>query len=232
MEVIKINSYQRPIRVLVVDDHTLFRSGLKMLLEKEEDIVVTGDASSAEEALEYFNNSTLDLVLMDIGLPGMDGLEATRKIKEREPEAKVLVLTMYDDEPYLLKALEAGASGYLLKETASDELVSAIRRAMDGEMIVHPYLVKVLVKEVLGDNKEGRGESSGSDSLTEREKEILKYISLGYTNQELADHLVVSVKTIEKHKANIMEKLNLDRRYQLVNYAIKHGLVSLNEITE
>lgn len=232
MGVMKIKKKRKPIRILIVDEQTLFRSGLKMLLEKEEDIVVAGDVSSAEEALDYLKSSKCDLVLMDTGLPGMNGLEATRKIKEREPEKKVLILTMFDHEPYLLKALEAGVSAYLLKDIAVDELVSAIRRAMDDEVIVHPSLVKVLVKEVLGEKKEVSGESSGSNVLTKREKEILKYISLGYTNQELAELLMVSVKTIEKHKANIMEKLNLARRYQLVNYAIKHGLVSLNEITE
>jgi len=227
--VIIISEAGKKIRLLVVDDHTLFRSGLKMLLEKEEDIVVVGDAASAEEALEIMKNNNLDLVLMDIGLPGMDGLEATRKIKEQEPHMKILVLTMYNDDPYLIKAFEAGASGYLLKESAAVELVSAIRRTMDGEMIVHPSLVKVLVNEVLGEKKGSREAQQGRDVLTNREKEILKYISLGYTNQELAERLVVSVKTIEKHKSNIMEKLNFNRRYQLVNYAIEHGLINTDE---
>ncbi len=224
-----ISEAGKKIRLLVVDDHTLFRSGLKMLLEKEEDIIVVGDAASAEEALETMKNNNLDLVLMDIGLPGIDGLEATRKIKEREPRIKILVLTMYNDDPYLIKAFEAGASGYLLKESAAVELVSAIRRTMDGEMIVHPSLVKVLVNEVLGEKKGGREAQQGRDVLTSREKEILKYISLGYTNQELAERLVVSVKTVEKHKSNIMEKLNLNRRYQLVNYALEQGLINTDE---
>jgi len=227
--VIIISEAGKKIRLLVVDDHTLFRSGLKMLLEKEEDIIVVGDAASAEEALETMKNNNLDLVLMDIGLPGIDGLEATRKIKEREPRIKILVLTMYNDDPYLIKAFEAGASGYLLKESAAVELVSAIRRTMDGEMIVHPSLVKVLVNEVLGEKKGGREAQQGRDVLTSREKEILKYISLGYTNQELAERLVVSVKTVEKHKSNIMEKLNLNRRYQLVNYALEQGLINTDE---
>ncbi len=224
------------IKILIVDDHTLFRSGLKMLLEEESDMRVITDVASAEEALEVTKSNHVDLVLMDISLPGIDGLEATRQIKELRPDLKVLVLTMHDDEPYLIKALETGASGYLLKESATTELVSAIRKTMQGELIVHPSLVKVLIKEVVGDKegseKDGPGKSgggAGEDILTEREKEVLRYISLGYTNQEIADKLVVSVKTVEKHKYNIMEKLNLNRRYQLVNYAIEHGLLNLQE---
>jgi len=227
--VIIIKEAGKQIRLLVVDDHTLFRSGLKMLLEKEDDINIVDDVASAEEALEALKKNDLDLILMDIGLPGMDGLEATRKIKEREPGIRILVLTMYNDDPYLIKAFEAGASGYLLKESAAAELVSAIRRTMEGEMIVHPSLVKVLVNEVLGDKKEDRGAQQSGAVLTQREKEILKYISLGYTNQELAERLVVSVKTIEKHKSNIMEKLNLNRRYQLVNYALEQGLINFDQ---
>ncbi len=229
-----MNEDSEVIRVLVVDDHTLFRSGLKMLLEKEADMRVVADVASAEEALEMIKSNQLDMILMDIGLPGIDGLEATHRVKELIPEAKIIILTMYNDEPYLLKALEAGAAGYLLKETATTELVSAIRKAMQGELIVHPSLVKVLVNEVIGEKGESKDKGphkngKKNDILTEREKEVLKYISLGYTNQEIAENLVVSVKTVEKHKYNIMEKLNLSRRYQLVNYAIAQGLVSLQE---
>ena len=195
-----------------------------MLLEKQEDMKVVAEAANAEEAFSAFKNHEIDLVLMDIGLPDMDGLEATKRIKELQPDAIILVLTMHDDEPYLLKALKENVSGYLLKEAASTELVNAIRSAMEGETVLHPSLIKILVEGTL---EKREIKNSGEKELTGREKEVLRYISLGYTNQEIADKLIVSVKTIEKHKYHIMEKLDLKRRHELVQYAIKEGLINL-----
>lgn len=216
------------IRVAIVDDHTLFRSGLRMLLEKQEDITVTGELANAENITQFLEQQKTDVILMDISLPGIDGLEATQQIKKEYPETKVIILTMYNEEPYLFKALKANASGYILKEAASTELVSAIRTVASGETFIHPSLVKVLVDEAI-DKKEDKTENGKKEVLTEREKEVLHYISLGYTNQEIADKLIVSVKTVEKHKYNIMEKLNLNRRHELVQYAIKHGLVDFSD---
>jgi len=223
-----VTEQKQKIKVAIVDDHTLFRSGLKMLLEKQEDIVVTGELGSAENITQFLQQQQTDVILMDISLPGIDGLEATQLIKNEFPDAKVIILTMYNDEPYLFKALKANASGYILKEAASTELVSAIRTVASGETFIHPSLVKVLVEEAV-DKKEEKVENTKQDILTEREKEVLYYISLGYTNQEIADNLVVSVKTVEKHKYNIMEKLNLHRRHELVQYAIRQGLVDFSD---
>ncbi len=221
----KISS--KTVDVLLVDDHALFLSGIKALLEKEEIVGEVKEAKSAEEALEMLNEYRVDVVLMDIGLPGMDGITATQFIKEKQPFIKIIMLTMHDDEPYLFKAMEANASGYILKEAASTELVSAIHDVMEGEIVIHPRLVKVLVK---GARKESEGEVSGTGNiLTEREKEVLQYVCLGYTNQEIADLLIVSPKTVEKHKSNIMEKLNLTRRHELVRYALENGLVNLGK---
>ncbi|NLC11242.1 MAG: response regulator transcription factor [Firmicutes bacterium] len=216
-------------RILIVDDHTLFRSGLKALLEKEEDLVIVAEAENAEEAMKKLSeNSNINLILMDIGMPGTDGLETTCRIKKEYPEKKIIVLTMYDDEPYLLKAMESGASGYVLKEAATTELVNAIRTVMQGELAIQPSLIKILVENALGSSA---GNESTSDKkeevLTEREKEVLQHVALGYTNQQIADLLVVSVKTVEKHKAHIMEKLKLKERHQLVDYAIKKGMLKL-----
>ncbi len=216
------------ISIMLVDDHTLFRSGLKMLLEKQNDMAVVSENASATAAIQALAKEKADLVLMDIGLPDLDGLEATRLIKKQYPELKIIVLTMHNDEPYLLKALEAGASGYVLKEAASTELVSAIRSVMKGEMAIHTSMVKVLVSKALGGGSEPA--SGQKDAvLTKREKEVLHYVGMGHTNQEIADILIVSIKTVEKHKAHIMEKLNLRRRHQLVDYAIKNGYLDFSQ---
>ena len=202
-------------------------SGLKALLEKEDDIAEIWEASDAEEALEIVDDNQVDVVLMDIGLPGMDGIKATEIIKEKQPFTKIIILTMHDDEPYLFKAMEANASGFILKEAASRDLVSAIQKVVEGEIIIHPTLVKVLVKGTW--QNKGQDDSREDEVLTEREQEVLRYICLGYTNQEIAELLVVSPKTIEKHKSNIMEKLKFKRRHELVRYAIEKGLVTLGE---
>jgi len=202
-------------------------SGLKALLEKEDDIAEIWEASDAEEALEIVDDNQVDVVLMDIGLPGMDGIKATEIIKEKQPFTKIIILTMHDDEPYLFKAMEANASGFILKEAASRDLVSAIQKVVEGEIIIHPTLVKVLVKGTW--QNKGQDDSKEDEILTEREQEVLRYICLGYTNQEIAELLVVSPKTIEKHKSNIMEKLKFKRRHELVRYAIEKGLVTLGE---
>ncbi len=220
------------INVMMVDDHTLFRSGLKALLEKEEDIGSVVDTANAEEALEALEQHQVDVVLMDISLPGMDGLEATEHIKEKQPYVKIIVLTMYNDEPYLVKALEANASGYLLKEAASTELISAIRSVMEGEMVIPPSMVKALVSGTIKGKEGGNQGGHGEDPLTEREKEVLRYICLGYTNQEIAGLITVSTKTVEKHKSNIMDKLDVQRRHELVRYAIENKLVNMQDLQE
>ncbi len=213
------------VHIIIVDDHALFRAGLKMLLEKQSEFNVVCECDNIDTVVQNLRESDISLVLMDISLPGMDGIEAARRIKEEFPSIKIIMLTMHNEEPYLVKALEAGASGYILKEAAGTDLISAIHTVLGGDIAIHPPMVKYLVNGTLKENKESAG-GAKNEILTEREKEVLNYISMGYTNQEIADILIISVKTVEKHKANIVEKLNLTRRYQLVEYAINHGIIS------
>ena len=215
------------MRILIVDDHTLFRAGLKKLLESQKGIDIVAEASSAEEAMTLLKEYEVDMVLMDIILKDMDGLEATRLIKQEYPGIKIIVLTMHTNEPYLLKALNAGAEGYVIKEAATTELAAAIHSVMEGEINVHPSLMRILVNKAI-ENKKSQGKDlTDEEILTKREKEVLHYICLGYKNREIANMLVISIKTVEKHKEHIMEKLNLKHRHELVEYAIKKGLVSL-----
>ncbi|MDW7728722.1 MAG: response regulator [Dethiobacteria bacterium] len=217
-----------PIQIMIVDDHTLFRSGLKMLLQREKNISVVAETASAVEARELLKSQAIDLILMDITLKDMDGLEATKIIKQEYPDIKIIILTMHKDEPYLLETLKAGATGYVLKEVATTELATAIRTVMEGKINVTPSLMKILVNKAINGSSEHENDSTQKKGiLTNREKEVLQYICLGYTSQEAADILVISVKTVEKHKEHIMEKLNLKRRYQLIEYAIKEGLFTL-----
>ncbi len=222
---------------MLIDDHALFRSGLKMLLEEEKgEMKVTAEAAAAGEAIQLLEKEEVDVVLMDISLPDTDGLDATRLMKELKPELKIIILTMHDDEPYLIKALEAGASGYVLKEAASTELVSAVKTVMEGDITIYPKMVKTLVHEALREKKNGRGGQKGkgdngwgSETLTEREEEVLHYICRGHTNREIAEILHISVKTVEKHKEHIMQKLNLKRRHELIHYATEKGLLTFKE---
>ncbi len=218
---------------MIIDDHTLFRSGLKMLLEEERDINVVAETASATEALELLKKQAVDLILMDITLKDMDGLEATRRVKQEYPDIKVIFLTMHNDEPYFLEALKAGASGYILKEAATTELASAIRTVMEGKINIDPALMEVLVTKAISENPEQQKNNTQTGGiLTQREREVIHYICLGYSNREIADILIISVKTVEKHKENIMEKLNLSRRHQLIEYAIQKGLINLSQDKE
>lgn len=227
LEVISINSI---VRIMIVDDHTLFRSGLKMLLENQKDMLIVAESSSAEEALTLTKEHDIDIVLMDISLRGMDGLEAAKLMKQEYPSLKIIAVTMHNDEPYLLKALEAGITGYVLKEAATTELAAAIRSVMAGKINIHPSLMKILVDKAINQKTvEKKEESQQKEILTKRENEVLHYICLGYTNQEIANILVISVKTVEKHKEHIMEKLNLKKRHQLIKYALEKGLVTLED---
>ncbi len=219
-------------KIIIVDDHALFRSGVKMLLETQEDFQIVEDFSNATEALDYIKkNEKIDLILMDINLPHIDGIEATGTIKKIYPSVKVILLTMYKNEPYLIKAMKNGASGYILKEAATTELINAIRTTLKGDMAIYPSMIEALVQKAIKDDSTEQEEKNSEKSiLTPREKEVIHYISLGFTNQEIADMLHISVKTSEKHKSNIMEKLNINRRHDMVKYAIKNNLVDFNSI--
>ncbi len=213
-------------KLLLVDDHEIVRAGLRMLLMAEEDMEIVGEAGSGEEALTLMRETAPDVVLMDVAMPGMSGVEATRRIKRMRPQTAVLALTMHEDEAYFFQMLEAGASGYVPKRAAADDLVSAIRAVREGNVFLYPSLARLLVEDYL--NKGRSDETRGADPLTPREREVLVLIAEGLTNREIADKLVISVKTVDRHRENIMRKLNLHKRVDLVKYAIEKGLISVN----
>lgn len=213
------------IRILLADDHAVLRAGLKALLNAEPDMTIVGEAADGAEALREAARLLPDVVLMDISMTGTDGLAATRLIRQRCPEVRVVALTMHDNEEYLFKVLEAGGSGYVTKRAADTELIGAIRAVQRGDAFLQPTAARRLIDDYLG--RVGAGEESESyGRLTPRELEVLRLIADGYTNQEIADQLVISVKTVETHRAHILEKLGLRTRAELVRYAREKGLIS------
>jgi DNA-binding NarL/FixJ family response regulator len=213
------------IRVMLVDDHTILRDGIKAMLSISSDIVVVGEAEDGQEALELVGELQPDLVLMDIAMPRMDGLEATRRLKEMHKGIKVVILTQHDNREYVFPILKAGADGYVLKKAAGTELVSAIRAVHSGGTFLYPSVAKTVVENYL--NPEQTVSERRHPKLTERETEVLKLIAEGRSNQEIADQLFLSVKTVMGHRTNIMEKLDLHSRTELVKYAIRTGLIEL-----
>lgn len=215
----------RKMRVLVADDHTMFREGIRLLLETRGEFEVVGEAATGDEAVELTRSLRPDVVIMDIGMPGMNGLEATRLIRAENPGSRVLILTIHGTDDYFFRALEVGASGYVLKEAASTDLVNAIESVHRGGMFLYPSLAGKLVEEYL--RRIGSGdERSSYDALTAREREVLQLIGEGRTNQEVAEKLGLSVHTVQSHRIHIMNKLGLHNRAQLVSYAVKLGLLA------
>ncbi len=211
------------IRLLLVDDHAVVRSGLKMLLENERDVEIIGEAASASEAIEAALRLKPTVILMDIGLPDLSGIDATREIKKRVAEVAIVALTIHEDEEYFFKMLEAGASGYVPKRAAPEELLTAIRAAATGQVYLYPSLAKLLVRDFL-DGGRAASEQPASE-LTDREQEVLTYLAEGASNEEIATSLVISPKTVARHRENIMRKLNLHSRAELVRYAIRKGII-------
>lgn len=219
------------IHLLLVDDHSVVRSGLRMLLENEQDIEIVGEASGGQEAIELVQKLQPDLVLMDVQMSDLNGIEATKEIKRLSPKTAVLTLTMYENEQYLLEMLKAGASGYVPKRAAPDELVEAIRTVHQGNVFLYPTVANLLVQNYL-DTQNGVGVEvieKDLDSLTSREREVLVCIAKGLTNPEIAEKLFISVKTVDRHRENIMQKLNVHNRIELVKFAIKNELISLDD---
>ncbi|OGK81367.1 MAG: DNA-binding response regulator [Candidatus Rokubacteria bacterium GWA2_70_23] len=210
------------IRVLLADDHTLFREGVRMLLEAQGDFDVVGEAATAEEAIEQAVRASPDVVALDISMPG-DGLEATRRLRRELPALKVLILTMHGSDDYFFQALEAGASGYLVKDSAPADLVAALKEVAAGRVFLHASMAARLVRAFL--QVTGRGEEAPRLArLTEREKEVLALIAEGHTSEEIAERLHRSVHTIHSHRAHIVEKLGLHSRAELMRYAVLLGL--------
>lgn len=212
------------LRVLVVDDHTLVRAGIRALLEPAPDIEVVGEADDGLSALTQVRALHPEVVLMDIAMPKMGGVEATRRIKEEFPDVQVLALTVHDNEEYLFQMLRAGACGYVLKKARPAELVDAIEAASRGETFLYPSMAKSLVGDYLRRVESGE-ETDTYARLTTREREILKLLAEGYTSPEIAEFLHLSVKTVSAHRQHIMEKLDLHRPAELIKYAIRKGLV-------
>lgn len=213
------------IRLLLVDDHAVVRSGLRMLIEAESDFEIVGEAGSASETLNVISHLKPDVILMDIGLPDISGIDATREIKRIYPEVAIVALTIHEDEEYFFKMLEAGASGYVPKRAAPDELLTAIRAAAAGEVYIYPSLAKLLVRDFL--SQEQRASAGNSlELLTPREQEVLAYLADGASNTEIGDILTISPKTVARHRENIMQKLNLHSRTELVKYAIRKGIIN------
>jgi two-component system response regulator NreC len=212
------------IRLLLVDDHEVVRTGLRMLLENQSDIKILAEASTGAEALQMAREYKPDVVVMDITLPDITGIEATRRLKERQPEIAVVALTIHEDEQYFFEMLQAGASGYVPKRAAPEDLISAIRAAFAGEIYLYPSLAKALVSDYLGRRRSDPGEVSLA-ALTQREEEVLELLAEGLSNDEIADRLVISRHTVARHRENLMGKLNLHSRSELVKYAIRKGLI-------
>jgi DNA-binding NarL/FixJ family response regulator len=215
------------IRLLVVDDHPVVRAGLRTLLGAQADMEVVGEADDGRVAIERAIELQPDVVVMDITMKGMGGLDATREIKRRLPNIKVLVLTMHENEEYLRQLIEAGATGYVLKQAVDTELAVAIRAVQRGEVFLYSSFSRILLGDLVQD-EDTEQESSQLDSyerLSQREREVLRLVALGHTNQEIADQLYLSVKTVETYRSRVMDKLNLRSRSALVRYALERGLL-------
>lgn len=211
-------------KLLLVDDHAVVRSGLRMLLDGELDVEIVGEAGTASEAINAVATMKPDVVLMDIGLPDMSGIDAAREVKRLWPQVSIVALTIHEDQEYFFKMLEAGASGYVPKRAAPEELLTAIRVAASGGVYLYPSLAKLLVKDYLSGEQPNSGEENLND-LTPREHEVLTLLADGDSNPEIGEKLSISPKTVARHRENIMRKLNLHSRTELVKYAIRKGII-------
>ena len=213
------------IRLLLVDDHEVVRTGLRMLLESQTNINIVAEAKNGEEALRFAADLLPDVIVMDITLPDMTGINVTRRIKQDHPEIAVVALTIHDDEQYFFEMLQAGASGYVPKRAAPEDLISAICTAYAGEIYLYPSLAKALVSDFLSQSREEKNMDS-LNRLSPREQELLELLAEGRSNEEIADELVISKHTVARHRENIMRKLNLHSRSELVKYAIRKGIIT------
>lgn len=211
-----------PIRVLVADDHAMFRAGLIALLATEDDLRLVGEAASAERAIDLVGTLRPEVVLMDITMPGMGGIEGTRALRAAHPEVRVLCLTAHDDPAYFFAVVEVGAAGYVLKDASPSELFDAVRAAHRGEAYFSPAVARMLLDEHL---RHVSADGESFDGLSPREREVLTLVAEGYSNKDIAEKLTISVNTVAIHRAHVMQKLDMHDRAELVRYAIKRGLV-------
>jgi DNA-binding NarL/FixJ family response regulator len=209
-------------RILLADDHALVRRGLRLILDAQPDLEVLAEAGDGAEAVELALREEIDLAVIDISMPRMTGLQAARELQQRRPELRILILSMHENEQYLYEALRAGASGYVVKRAADRDLVEACRATVRGEPFLYPGAVSALVKDYLGRARAGE---APRDPLTPRETEVIKLVAESYTNRQIAESLVISEKTVDRHRANILGKLGMRDRVELTRYAIRNGLV-------
>jgi DNA-binding NarL/FixJ family response regulator len=209
-------------RVLVADDHQIVRSGLKRVLDAQPDFEVVAEATDGVEAVEKALSEDVELAILDVSMPRMTGIQATAELSKRKPELRILMLSMHDSEQFLFQALKAGASGYVLKSGADQDLVEACRRTMRGQSFLYPSAVTALVRDYV---ERGRPDAEEFDVLTPRELQVLKLIAEAYTNKEIASELFISVKTVERHRQHILAKLGMSDRVELTRYAIRRGLI-------
>ncbi|MBI4728727.1 MAG: response regulator transcription factor [Acidobacteria bacterium] len=218
----------KTIRVLIADDHAVVRQGIRMVLETDPQLKVVADVASGEEAIEKVHELRPDVVVMDVAMPGLSGFEATQRIHEAHADVKILALTVHDSEAYIFQMLRAGAVGYVLKRAPAAEVIEAVKAAFRGEAILHPSVAKLLIRDYLTRVEKGQ-ESTSFDQLSKREREIVKLIAEGRTNRDIAEMLCLSIKTVQAHRANFMRKLGLHDRTELVKYAIRRGIIDLEE---
>lgn len=214
-------------KVLIADDHAMVRQGIASFLQMSEECQVVGEASDGAEAIEAVKKTRPDIVLMDISMPGLGGLEATIEIRRIAPDVKILVLTQYEDPVYIRRFFKAGASGYLLKKAVGEDLLTAIRAVREGKVYVHPSIASDVVDGYLGIQK-GELQEDAYDLLTDREKQVLKLVAEGHTHKEAADVLNISVKTVIAHQTNISEKLKIHSRAGLIKFAIQKGIIQID----
>ncbi|MFF8905345.1 response regulator [Streptomyces olivaceoviridis] len=212
-----------PIRILLADDHALVRRGVRLILDQEPDLEVVAEAGDGAEAVELARTHDVDLAVLDIAMPRMTGLQAARELAVLKPGLRILMLTMHDNEQYFFQALKAGASGYVLKSVADRDLVAACRAAMRDEPFLYPGAVTALIRNYL--DRARRGEEAPDQVLTPREEEVLKLVAEGHSSKEIAELLFISVKTVQRHRANLLQKLGLRDRLELTRYAIRVGLI-------
>ncbi len=211
-----------PTRILIADDHGVLRAGLRALLNAEPDVEVVGEAADGHETLRLVRDLEPDVVLLDLSMPGPGGIEVTRQVKRVLPDTRVLILTVHEDESLLREAIQAGAAGYIIKRAVESELINAIRAVWRGDVYIHPAMTRVLLKDVAPARAP---DEPPAEPLTPRESEVLQLIAQGYTNRQIAEKLTISVRTVETHRANLMDKLGLRSRVELVRYAREHGLL-------
>jgi len=215
-------------RVLLVEDHIVVRQGIKALLSEEADLEIVGEADNGREALVLVEKLHPDVVLMDISMPGLNGIEATHQICQRHDDVKVVILSMYASEEYVFQVLRAGAAGYVLKQSDSSEVLTAIRAALAGGSFLSPPISRAVIDDYIH-RAEARGQGDDLDPLTSREREVLQLLAEGFSNKEIAEQLSISVKTVESHRSNMMSKLDVSNKTELVKYAIRKGWATLQE---